>query len=68
LVWLGPQRIGPNLRMAVSDDVAEMQDAKGLIKVGFVRTKESVSDIGTKNVDTQTYKYHEGRLLKDRPE
>jgi hypothetical protein len=48
--------------------VAEMQDAEGLIKVGFVRTKENVLDIGTKNVDTQTYKYHEGRLLKDRPE
>ena len=45
-----------------------MQDSEGLIKVGFVRTKENVSDIGTKNVDTQTYDYHESRLLKDHPE
>ena len=48
--------------------VTDLQQEEGLIKVGFVRTKENVSDIGTKNVDTQTYVYHEGRLLKDRPE
>jgi hypothetical protein len=47
--------------------VTELQDNEGLVKVGFVRTKENVSDIGTKNVDTQTYQYHEGKLLKDRP-
>ncbi len=47
--------------------VMDMQDNDGLIKVGFVRTKENVSDIGTKNVDTQTYEYHGPRLLKDRP-
>ena len=48
--------------------VTEMQDKDKLIKVGFVRTKENVSDVGTKNVDTQTYQYHEGKLLKDRME
>ena len=46
--------------------VTEMQDQHKLIKVGFVRTKENVSDIGTKNVDTNTYNYHGPRLLKDR--
>ena len=48
--------------------VTEMQDKDKLIKVGFVRTKENESDVGTKNVDTQTYQYHEGKLLKDRME
>ena len=47
--------------------VMDMQDNDGLIKVGFVRTKENTSDIGTKNVDTQTYEHHGPRLLKDRP-
>jgi hypothetical protein len=44
-----------------------MQEEDKLIKVKFVCTKENVSDIGTKNVDAQTYQYHEPRLLKDRP-
>ena len=47
--------------------VTAMQEEDKLIKVKFVRTKENVSDIGTKNVNTETYKYHEHKLLKDRP-
>ena len=35
--------------------VANMQDELGLIKVKFVRTKDNVADIGTKNIDTATY-------------
>ena len=35
----------------------------GLIKVNFVRTKDNVSDIGTKNVDKETYKRHETKLI-----
>ena len=48
--------------------VTDMQDEMKLIKVKFVRTKDNVSDIGTKNVDTLTYESHEGRLLKNREE
>jgi hypothetical protein len=44
-----------------------MQEEDKLIKVKFVCTKENVSNIGTKNVDAQTYQYHEPCLLKDRP-
>ena len=46
--------------------VIQLQDEEGLIKVGFVRTKDNVSDIGTKNVDTQTYERLEGKLLKSK--
>ena len=45
-----------------------MQEEDGLIRVKFIRTKENVADIGTKNVDTNTYRYHEGRLLMDKQE
>ena len=45
--------------------VTQLQNEHKLIKVRFVRTKENVSDIGTKNVDAETYQYHEGKLLKD---
>ena len=43
--------------------VHQLQEEHGLIKVNFVRTKDNVSDIGTKNVDTETYKRHEGKLI-----
>lgn len=45
--------------------VTQMQDEFKMIKVQFVRTKENISDIGTKNVDTETYKYHTKTLLKN---
>jgi hypothetical protein len=48
--------------------VMDMQTEQGLIKVGFIRTKENVSDLGTKNVDTATYDHLEGRLLKSKEE
>ena len=47
--------------------VTQMQEEDKLIKVKFVRTKENVSDIGTKNVNAETYSYHEGRLLGNQP-
>ena len=34
-----------------------------MIKVHFVRTKDNVSNIGTKNVTTETFKAHEGKLV-----
>ena len=46
--------------------VTQMQEEDKLIKVQFVRTKENVSDLGTKNVNAETYQYHEGRLISDR--
>ena len=43
--------------------VHQLQEEHGLIKVNFVRTKDNVSDIGTKNVDKETYKRHEAKLI-----
>ena len=43
--------------------VHQLQEEHGLIKVNFVRTKDNVSDIGTKNVDKDTYKRHETKLI-----
>ena len=43
--------------------VHQLQEEHGLIKVNFVRTKDNVSDIGTKNVDKETYKRHETKLI-----
>jgi len=48
--------------------VTQLQEEDKLIKVKFVRTKENISDLGTKNVNTETYQYHEGRLISDRSE
>ena len=41
---------------------------QGLIKIQFVRTKENLSDIGTKNVDKETYDRLTGHLLMQRGE
>ena len=46
--------------------VANMQDVDGLIKVKFVRTKDNVADIGTKNIDTATYQCHEVKFLTEK--
>jgi hypothetical protein len=46
--------------------VHQLQEEHGLIKVHFVRTKDNVSDIGTKNVTTDVYKAHEGKLVTSR--
>ena len=46
--------------------VHQLQEEDGLIKVNFVRTKENVSDIGTKNVNAETYNYHEPKLIAAR--
>ena len=46
--------------------VTDMQEEQKLIKIQFVRTHDNVSDIGTKNVDLQTYETHERKLLKKR--
>ena len=43
--------------------VHQLQEEHGLIKVHFVRTKDNVSNIGTKNVTTETFKAHEGKLV-----
>jgi len=48
--------------------VTQLQEEDKLIKVQFVRTKENISDLGTKNVNAETYQYHEGRLISDRLE
>ena len=45
--------------------VNQLQDEK-LIDIGFVRTHENVSDLGTKNVTTEVYDKHEGRLVQDK--
>ena len=36
---------------------------QGLIKIDFVKTEENVADMGTKNVNKETYGRHEGRML-----
>ena len=46
--------------------VSDVQEEDKLIKAGFVRTKENASNIGTKNVDTNTCKAHVGKLIKNR--
>ena len=43
--------------------VHQLQEEDGLIKVNFVRTKENVSDIGTKNVNAETYDTHQQKLI-----
>ena len=43
--------------------VHQLQEEHGLIKVHFVRTKDNVSDLGTKNVTTDVYEAHEGKLI-----
>ena len=48
--------------------VTQLQEEDKLIKVKFVRTKENISDLGTKNVNAETYQCHEGRLISDRLE
>ena len=45
--------------------MSDTQEEDKLIKVRFVKTKENVSDIGTKNVDTATHKAHESEMIKD---
>ena len=45
--------------------VSDMQEEDKPIKAGFIRTKENASDVGTKNVDTNTHKAHEGKMIKD---
>ena len=45
--------------------VTQLQEEDKLIKVRFVRTKENVSDLGTKNVNAETYQYHEGKLIQE---
>jgi len=39
-----------------------------LTKVQFLWTKENTSDLGTKNVNMETYQHHEGQLISDRLE
>ena len=48
--------------------VANMQDEDGLIKVKFVRTKDNVADIGTKNIDAATYQCHQDKFLMEKQE
>ena len=36
---------------------------QGLIKIDFVKTKDNISDIGTKNVTKEVYQNFEPRLL-----
>jgi len=43
--------------------VTQLQEEDKLIKVQFLRTKENISDLGTKNVNAETYQDHEGRLI-----
>ena len=45
--------------------VNNMQD-EGLIKINFVCSEENVSDIGTKNVTTETHETHTKKLLGER--
>jgi len=48
--------------------VMQLQEEDKLIKVQFVCTKENISDLGTKNVNAETYQHREGRLISDRLE
>jgi len=48
--------------------VRQLQEEDKLIKVQFIRTKENISDLGTKNANAETYQYHKGRLISDRLE
>ena len=48
--------------------VTQLQEEDKLIKVQFVRTKENISNLGTKNVNAETYQCHKGRLISDRLE
>ena len=41
----------------------QLQEEHSLIKVHFVRRKDNVSDLGTKNVTTDVYEVHEGKLI-----
>ena len=41
---------------------------EGLVKVQFVRTANNISDIGTKNVNVDTFERHQVKLLKDKPD
>ena len=45
--------------------VSDLQK-QGLIKIDFVRTKENISDLGTKNVTKDVYETFEGKLLKNK--
>ena len=47
--------------------VSQLQE-QGLIKIQFVPTKENISNIGTKNVNKETYDRHVSRLLAMRSE
>ena len=47
--------------------VNQLQD-EGLIDVSFVRTHENVSDVGTKNVNKETYDAHVNKLLSFKDE
>jgi len=42
--------------------VSALQD-QGLIKIDFVRTEDNVSDIGTKNTNSETHERHSQRFL-----
>ena len=42
--------------------VNQLQD-EGLVKVSFARTNDNVSDVGTKNVNKETYEEHAPKLL-----
>ena len=41
---------------------------EGLVKVQFVRTANNISDVGTKNVNVETFERHQVKLLKDKPD
>ena len=41
---------------------------QGLIKIDFVKTEENISDLGTKNVNKETYDRHVHSLLLPRSE
>ena len=45
--------------------VADLQ-TQGLVKISFVKTKDNISDLGTKNVTKETYNSFESKLLKDK--
>jgi hypothetical protein len=45
--------------------LSELQD-QGLVKIDFVKTKDNVSDLGTKNVSKEVYETLTPRLLSTR--
>ena len=59
----GLARHMPEPGFVADPNLHQLQEEYGLIKVNFVRTKDNVLDLGMKNVTTDVYEMHEGKLI-----